>query len=392
MGHVSDTLGLKTIISGIIPDHVIAENPDLVEFMQAYLDFLELENKAGFYQNTIDLQRDVDHLQPEFLPLIHTEIAAAVPGKFRADPAILYKDLSNQYRSSGTPQSITNFFNILYGDSVELYFPWDDVLIPSDGKWNDFKEATIAAPTEEATVLYTYTVATASDIVSGNDDAGNKLEFDNVLVFVNDIYRTDYEPITVINNTTNTLDYSLKFAAPLSVNDVVKTRRIGSYSTDDGFLSHKKFIQNSYLYQKFSYVLKTGQNADKWKNAFNRLIHPAGFKFFGEILLYIEALQQNTPKVQPGYQFGGLPIPIIIPVISFASRFVKAMPVGTLASYYTKSFKPQLSTEIFGPEEWFDNIKFDLSAKVGGFLDYTFEDVINKSIDVNMDCVVEISN
>ena len=48
MGHVSDTLGLKTIISGIIPDHVIAENPDLVEFMQAYLDFLELENKAGF--------------------------------------------------------------------------------------------------------------------------------------------------------------------------------------------------------------------------------------------------------------------------------------------------------------------------------------------------------
>jgi len=390
MAHVSDTLGLKTIISGIIPDHIAAENPDLVDFMKAYIDFLELENKAGFYQNTIELQRDIDHVEPEFLPLIHKEIATAVPGKFAADPNILYKDLANQYRSSGTPQSIDNFFNILYSDNVELYFPQDDILKPSDGKWNDLSADTIANPDNYA-ALYTYTLSSAGATISGNDDGGEKLKFDNVLVFVNNVHRTDYTPVTAVNSTTNTLDYSLIFTSDLSIGDVVTIRCSGSYSTDDGFLSYKKFIQDSYFYQKFSYVLRTGQNADKWKNAFNRLIHPAGFKFFGEILLYIEALSQSTPKNQHGYQSGGLPIPIIIPVVGMTPTFVKTRN-SILASYYTKEFKPQVHSNNLGPEEWFENIKFSLTSGVGEFANYTFEDVINKTIDVNMDSVIEISN
>jgi len=390
MAHVSDTLGLKTIISGIIPDHIIAENPDLVDFLKAYIDFLELENKAGFYQNTIELQRDVDHTGPEFLPQLHREIAVAVPGKFAADPTILYKDLAHQYRSSGTPQSIDNFFNILYSDNVELYFPQDDILKPSDGKWNDFRADTIAHP-EEHSPLYTYTLTSALTTIAGNDDDGEKLKFDNVLVFVNNVYNTDYTPVTVVNSTTNTLDYSLVFNAELSIGDIVTIRRSGSYSTDDGFLSYKKYIQDSFFYQKFSYVLRTGQNADKWKNAFNRLIHPAGFKFFGEILLYIEALNQTTPKNQHGFQTGGLPIPIIIPAAGITPTFVKTRN-SILASYYTKEYKPEFNSNKFGPTEWFENIKFNLTSGVGEFANYTFEDVINKNIDVNMDSVIEISN
>tara|TARA_B110000908_G_scaffold152007_1_gene187258 strand:- start:7313 stop:8485 length:1173 start_codon:yes stop_codon:yes gene_type:complete len=390
MAHVSTNLGLKSIVSTIIPDHIAADNPDLVDFMKAYVDFLETENKAGYYQNNIAMQRDIDHVDDVFLSNIQSEIGAAIPGKFAATPSILYKDLANQYRSSGTPQSIDSFFNTLYGDSVELYFPQDDILKPSDGKWNNLKADTIANP-ENYSPIFTYTLSADTTTISGLDDASNKLLFDDVLVFVNGVHTTDYKPVTTVNDTNGNLDYSLLFNTSLVSGDVVTIRRSGSYSTDDGFISAKKYIQDSYFYQKFSYVLRTGQNADIWKNAFNRLIHPAGFKFFGEILLYLDALGQSSPSSQHGYQSGGLPIPIIIPVVGLSSTFVKTRN-SAFASYYTKSYKPQNHTNDLGPQQWLDNIKFNLTSVIGEFSNYTFEDAINNTIDVNMDSVIELSN
>jgi len=61
-----------------------------------------------------------------------------------------------------------------------------------------------------------------------------------------------------------------------------------------GFLSEKKIrIHDSYRYQKYSYLIKTGKNLEDWENVFNRLVHPAGFIFFGEILILLENIRAN---------------------------------------------------------------------------------------------------
>ena len=62
----------------------------------------------------------------------------------------------------------------------------------------------------------------------------------------------------------------------------------GQYLDNKGFLSDVIKIHDSLRYQRFSYLIRTGQNVSTWENTFNRLVHPAGFKFFGEILLLIE--------------------------------------------------------------------------------------------------------
>ena len=62
----------------------------------------------------------------------------------------------------------------------------------------------------------------------------------------------------------------------------------GQYLNKKGFLSDDIKIQDSLRYQRFSYLVRTGQNVSTWENVFNRLVHPAGFIFFGEILLLIE--------------------------------------------------------------------------------------------------------
>ena len=66
----------------------------------------------------------------------------------------------------------------------------------------------------------------------------------------------------------------------------------GSYTTSAGFLSEKNIkVHDSDFYQKFSYVVKVGRNLSQWKEAFDKLVHPAGFKYFGEVLLVLQAVR-----------------------------------------------------------------------------------------------------
>ena len=62
----------------------------------------------------------------------------------------------------------------------------------------------------------------------------------------------------------------------------------GQYLDKKGMLSNTIKLQDSYYWQKFSYNIKTGKNLADWRYAFDRLVHPAGFIFFGEVLILTE--------------------------------------------------------------------------------------------------------
>ena len=59
----------------------------------------------------------------------------------------------------------------------------------------------------------------------------------------------------------------------------------GKYSGESGFPSSTKKIQDNNYYQDFSYVLKTTDSTNVWKNDVLKLLHPAGYKLFGEVLI-----------------------------------------------------------------------------------------------------------
>jgi len=54
----------------------------------------------------------------------------------------------------------------------------------------------------------------------------------------------------------------------------------GVYTKDSGFLSNADKIQDSNFWQDYSYRIRTNVEASKWESAFQRLVHPAGMKFF----------------------------------------------------------------------------------------------------------------
>ena len=84
----------------------------------------------------------------------------------------------------------------------------------------------------------------------------------------------------------------------------------GIYLDKKGFLSDTIKIQDSLRYQKFSYLIRTGQNLSSWDFFYDRLVHPAGFKYFAEILIQLFATRDelgDDQKLNRDIQYVGGP-------------------------------------------------------------------------------------
>jgi len=204
------------------------------------------------------------------------------------------------------------------------------------------------------------------------------LFFDDDVVFVNDVYKTPGTDYTEAIYSDTTTKYKLNFTIALANGDVVKTYPKGLFASANGFLSQtEKRIQDSYYYQKFSYVLKTGKNIADWKNAFTRLVHPAGFIFFGEILIFVQLLTSKNTMVQPGW---------LIPA-GFININIGAFQVGPvqfnthiLEKSYTHFTNGSSQFKKIGMQNHWDNMKFRYLGPISDLSHWTVQDSINNNI------------
>lgn len=119
------------------------------------------------------------------------------------------------------------------------------------------------------------------------------------------VQKSTYEELKTANNKfgsfieiSKTPTFNLLVGTPNSssgghIVNFLRPSQDGKYLNNEGFLSDKQKIQDSEFYQKFSYVIKAGRNISQWKNTYNKLVHPAGFKYFGEILVIIKAVRDS---------------------------------------------------------------------------------------------------
>jgi len=72
--------------------------------------------------------------------------------------------------------------------------------------------------------------------------------------------------------------------ATATVSSVIDTD--GSFINEDGFTSESSMkIQDSLLYQDYSYIVSVGRSISEWRNSYTQTLHPSGFYFQGEFTL-----------------------------------------------------------------------------------------------------------
>lgn len=55
----------------------------------------------------------------------------------------------------------------------------------------------------------------------------------------------------------------------------------GAYASNNGFLSDDIYLQDNRFYQQFSYLIRSSQQFDNYKNILDKTVHPAGMAAFG---------------------------------------------------------------------------------------------------------------
>lgn len=181
----------------LVPSQVRENSGTFISLVEEYYKFLNSSN-ASDTLSLISSNRNIDTVSADYLTSIAEEIAKSFP--VRLNTQDLYKKIVQYYRIKGTSDSIVVFFKIFFDEIVEVYYPKDDILRVSDGKWD-----------------------------------------------------------STLNNWVGT----------------------------DGFISADKYVQDSSFYQEFSYVIRTAADFTSWDLPFSKLAHPAGLKFFSEVVVYL---------------------------------------------------------------------------------------------------------
>ncbi len=93
--------------------------------------------------------------------------------------------------------------------------------------------------------------------------------------------------VNFFNQVTGTIinDTGTNSTATILFNPTAVTNYPGFFRSNNGKLSSNKKIQDGNYYQEFSYELRSGLSINKYFSVLNKIIHPAGMKMFGAILL-----------------------------------------------------------------------------------------------------------
>jgi hypothetical protein len=129
---------LKKISSQIdsqFPGFIREEGPQFVSFMKAYFEYMEQSgnpvNASRSLRDNIDIDRTVD----SFVEYFRKEFMINIPSNVLADKRHLAKHIKEFYRSRGSQESYRFLFRALFDTELEFYYPGEDILRASDGRW-----------------------------------------------------------------------------------------------------------------------------------------------------------------------------------------------------------------------------------------------------------------
>ena len=172
--------------------------------------------------------------------------------------------------------------------------PSPTVILPTYLLLKDISGSFVANTT--VTGLATDGVTTVTATVVSIDTSTNILKLSGTDgVYGNDI------TITASNGATATVLKNDQATATLTVSSVVTTD--GEFINEDGWVSENtKKVQDSLLYQDYSYIIKVGRSINEWRDSYVKTLHPSGFYFQSEISIVERASVQirNVTGVNTG--------------------------------------------------------------------------------------------
>jgi hypothetical protein len=120
---------LNLIVDRQLPEFVREDYPTFVAFVEAYYEYMVSQG--------VDISdvKDIDKTMDDFIVYFQNELAVNLPIVVQ-DERMLLQHIKDHYLAKGSEGSFKLLFRLLFGKNVELTYPGEQMLIPSDGRWN----------------------------------------------------------------------------------------------------------------------------------------------------------------------------------------------------------------------------------------------------------------
>ena len=126
---------------GQLPDFVKQDPPTFVAFLEAYYEYMEQLGKPYEIVGNLNNYVNLDKTTTTFLEYFKKQFGEDIPQAVfaNANKPFVLKHLRDFYRSKGSEKSFQFLFRLLYKEEIDFYFPGEDMLRTSDGKYTKSK-------------------------------------------------------------------------------------------------------------------------------------------------------------------------------------------------------------------------------------------------------------
>ena len=145
---------ISTIVGEQLPDFIRGDESysNFVALLQKYYEYMEQEGKTLYEGKRLYDYADVDTTREDLLKYFKSKYIPNFPESNELSTAKLVKASRDFYAKKGTPEALKFLFRVFYGQEAEVYFPKEDILRASDGKWK-LPQALRLAISDTLTVL-----------------------------------------------------------------------------------------------------------------------------------------------------------------------------------------------------------------------------------------------
>ncbi len=209
---------------------------------------------------------------------------------------ISYKDVVLQSQKTVTSYKILNS-----GSNFKIGQLFEITSANGSGAFAKVKSITPTGGIKSLQIIkfgYGYESDFISNVSSKKSNSNVLVQFPNLTDSIDGVFDegtiniVDYYDETYGDNTyVGDIVASFKSGSSLEVDETSATIQFnlgnklkypGYYNSNRGFLSDNIYLQDSFYYQIYSYVIKIDEVIEKYKKEVESTVHPAGLKLFGE--------------------------------------------------------------------------------------------------------------
>ena len=130
-----DNRKISKLVNQQLPEFIRADHQKFVTFLEKYYEWLETNGGITKEADNLRLSIDIDTVPESYIDSLIDYMMPYFPHHFMADRRLFVKKIHEFYSRKGSEESLRFAFRAFYGEEIDVYFPKQDVLKVSDGKW-----------------------------------------------------------------------------------------------------------------------------------------------------------------------------------------------------------------------------------------------------------------